>query len=216
MNDIIFKHNFCESRLNNDQGPEIYNAFSSLFITIIPLLSGIPKNTKFKNIALMFIMNGMFSFYYHYQLSWFGKHLDEVTMIVANYYGIRGLLQFYEKENVNKWNLLNLSVMPVFIAFNTLPQFDFLFPHLFTGYVMVTAFLIRDVARKFDISKTVNNYFIISILGGISWVISENFCNEYTTYGHVLWHFMFPFGLYKIILIYDDLLTASLKSFESI
>ena len=40
-------HNFCESRLTNYQPPEIYNAYTSLFITFIPLVLGFPKTNVF-------------------------------------------------------------------------------------------------------------------------------------------------------------------------
>ncbi len=54
----------------------------------------------------------------------------------------------------------------------------------------------------------INNIFIlknifISLLGGIFWIISELNCNEVTQYGHVLWHILFPLGLYRIILSVD-------------
>ena len=44
-NEVI--HNFCESRLNNNQPPEILNSYTSLFITIIPLIYGLPHNIIF-------------------------------------------------------------------------------------------------------------------------------------------------------------------------
>ena len=62
MNTITFNHNFCESRLQYNEGPEYYNAITSLFITIITLITGFPKNTYFKNITYMFILNGFFFF----------------------------------------------------------------------------------------------------------------------------------------------------------
>jgi len=209
MNTITFNHNFCESRLQYNEGPEYYNAITSLFITIIPLITGFPKNTYFKNITYMFILNGFFSCYYHYSLSWFGKHLDEITMIIANYYGIRAMLQFYPKDFQNNINLMNITFMPIFIAFNTIPQYDFLFPHIFFIYVLLTIFLILDLSKKLKLVKTVHNYLLISAIGGISWIISENYCNAYTTYGHVVWHYMFPLGLYTIIVIYDELLDST-------
>ena len=205
-NNIIFQHNFCESRIQDNQAPELYNAYSSLFICIIPLFIGNPNNIDFKNIRYMFILNGFFSFYYHYSLSWFGKQLDEITMILATYYGIRGLLQFYPAQYENKMNMYNTCIMPVFIAFNTLPQFDFLFPHLFTIYILYVAYLIYDIGKKHYILKTAKQFILVSIIGASMWIISENFCNKYTTYGHILWHFLFPYGMYNIVILYDDLI----------
>lgn len=63
-----FEHNFCESRLNNNVPPEIYNSYTSLAITFIPLIMGFPKSNTFYNVACMLAFNGCASFYYHYTL----------------------------------------------------------------------------------------------------------------------------------------------------
>ena len=47
MEEQSIVHNFCESRLNNYNPPEIYNSYTSLFITIIPFIMGFPKNIIF-------------------------------------------------------------------------------------------------------------------------------------------------------------------------
>ena len=46
----------------------------------------------------------------------------------------------------------------------------------------------------------------LSFIGASCWIISEIHCNEYTKYGHVLWHILFPLGFYKLILKYDKIL----------
>ena len=204
MNSIIFHHNFCESKLQNYEAPEILNAYSSFFITLIPLYMGIPKNMYFKNVSYMLICNGFFSFYYHYTLSWLGKHLDEVTMILANYFGICGLLELYDYDYQNKINTLNTIFVPIFIASNTIPQLDYLFSLFFTFYIVPTVYIIYDVAKIYNYKKTVLSYLTYSLLGAISWIVSELYCNEYSKYGHVLWHIFFPFGFYKILKIYDS------------
>lgn len=208
MNKITFSHHFCESRIQNNDGPEYYNSFSSLFITIIPFVNGLPNNIYFRKLSYMLILNGFFSFYYHYSLSWLGKHLDEVTMILANYYGICGLLKFFTKSYENKYRIVNSIVLPVFISINTLPHLDYLFPHLFTLYVSYSVYLIYYCINTFDMQrKTVLKYKCVSLVGGACWIISEYACNEITQYGHIVWHLLFPLGLYKIVLIFDDCLT---------
>lgn len=203
-NDIIFNHNFCESKLQNNEGPELLNSYSSLFITLIPLIIGIPKNMFFKNVSYMLIMNGIFSFYYHYNLTWFGKHLDEVTMILANYFGICGLSEIYiNKSYQNNINKINTIVMALFISVNTIPQLDYLFPTFFGFYISYTVYFIIDVARLYNYSKTIYSYLMYSLLGALYWIISELYCNEYTKYGHVIWHIFFPIGFYQILKLYD-------------
>ena len=206
MNSIEFYHNFCESRLHNNEAPEILNSYSSFFISLIPLVMGLPKNLQFKNVSYMLILNGFFSFYYHFYLSWFGKHLDEVTMILANYFGICGLLKIYNTKYQHKMNTINTIFMPCFIAFNTLPQYDYMFPIIFTFYILWTVYLIYNVSKTYYNVKTVMSYLLYSLVGAICWITSEHYCIEETKYGHVLWHMLFPYGFYKILKIYDTLI----------
>jgi hypothetical protein len=202
-----FTHNFCESRLTNNAPPEIFNSYTSLFITIIPLLMGFPKNIIFYNVACMLAFNGIASFYYHYTLSWLGKQTDEVSMILATYFGIWGLLKMYYNKNITKlnwYNGWNGMFMIMFITMNTIIKNDYLFPPLFTCYIGIVLFLIHTVSLQHNISY--QKYLLLSFIGAKCWIISEIYCTEYTKYGHVVWHLLFPLGFYKLILVYDDIL----------
>lgn len=206
MNFISFQHNFCESRLQNNSSPEILNAYSSFIISIIPIIQGIPNNKYLKNVSYLLIFNGFFSFYYHYNLSWLGKHLDEVSMILANYNGICALLSTNVINNKEIYSIFNLLFACLFISFNTLPNYDFLFPYIFGLYSSATIYLVREISLIYNVKKTVDLYLSYSIFGMLAWIISEYYCNEITKYGHLLWHLFFPFGFYKIIKIYDSLI----------
>ena len=200
-----FIHNFCESRLTNNQPPEIYNSYTSLFITLFPLVLGFPKNNIFYNVACMLAFNGVASFYYHYNLNWIGKQADEISMILANYYGIWGLLKMFYIQNkhiLNWYNGWNTIFMIIFVIFNTISKYDFLFPTLFTGYITLTLYLIHKVSKKYNYEYS--NNLIISSIGAGCWIISEVWCNEYTKYGHVIWHFLFPLGFYHLVLTFDN------------
>tara|TARA_B100001287_G_C22660708_1_gene520186 strand:+ start:742 stop:1368 length:627 start_codon:yes stop_codon:yes gene_type:complete len=205
-NSLSFSHNFCESRINNNDGPEYFNAVSSLFMTLIPLLIGIPNNYHFKKVSYMLIINGGCSFYYHYSLSWLGKQLDEITMLLANYYYMNGLLNYYNDENIiNIANISNSIMLPVIISFNTIPQYDQYFVYIFSLYCFPTCIFIFDLAFKNNIFKSVIMNTTISIIGAIAWFISEHNCNYVTTYGHIIWHLCFPLGIYRILKIYDNI-----------
>ena len=204
-----FEHNFCESRLNNYMPPELYNSYTSLFISIIPFILGFPKNNIFYNVACMLSFNGFASFYYHYTLSWLGKQADEVSMILATYFGIWGLLKIYfynDKKILNWYNGWNSMYMITFIVFNTLIKYDFLFPYLFASYIFIVLKLIYNVAKKYKLSY--KKYLIVSFVGAKCWIISEVYCNEYTKFGHVLWHILFPLGFYTLVLYYDNHYTS--------
>lgn len=205
MNNKVI-HNFCESRLQNNNPPEIFNAFTSFFISIIPFIFGFPKNIYFFNSSLLLIINGITSFYYHYYLNYFGKQSDEIAMILITYYTIFGLLnlQFYNYQNkIINYNIYNLIYMFLFIVFNTEIYFDFLFPYLFSSYLIPLLYLVYINGNFYNINY--KNEILISIFGAISWIVSEVFCNKYTKYGHIIWHILFPLGYYKLLLKFDQI-----------
>ena len=212
-NEVI--HNFCESRLDNNEPPEILNSYTSLFITIIPLINGLPNNIIFFNVATMLIFNGFASFYYHYTLTWIGKQSDEISMIMATYYGLSGLIKLLYTSNQTKRKLfygINNIFMLLFLIFNTNIETDKFFPYIFSFYILIVLIFIHNVSNKYKYINCFKNNcsykyeLLTSSIGAISWIISELYCNEYTKYGHVLWHLLFPLGFYRLILKFDDIL----------
>ena len=212
-NEVI--HNFCESRLNNNEGPELFNSYTSLFITIIPFIYGLPKKNIFFNIACMLIFNGFGSFYYHYKLNWLGKQADEMSMIMSCYFGLCGLLKLnfvFNDKKINFYNTFNNFYMIIFLTFNTILEFDKLFPIIFGFYIVAVLILIHKTYIKYktnnDLIDLCSYHYelTLSSIGAICWIISEIYCNKYTQYGHVIWHLLFPLGFYKLILKYDKLL----------
>ena len=200
-----FTHNFCESRLRDDNEPELLNAYTSLAVTIIPLVSGFPTDPHFSNVACMFSVNGLASFYYHYNLNWLGKQADEITMILATFFATSGLINIYTSsvKDRNKLNRYNAVSMWLFLVANTMIPFDPLFPSIFGMYVGAPLVLIYNIAQKHKVSYI--PHLLISLVGTISWIISEHHCTETTKYGHPLWHVLFPLGLYRIVLNFDEL-----------
>ena len=93
--------------------------------------------------------------------------------------------------------------MYLFLIVNTIIKYDQYFPDLFGIYLIPSIYLIRKVALENKLPY--KRYLFISFIGGLSWIISELHCTESTQYGHVVWHFLFPMGFYKIILNYDAL-----------
>ena len=204
-NDDYFIHNFCESRLTNYQPPEIYNSISALFMFFIPFFFGYPKNALFFNIAILLQFNGIASSYYHYNLNWLGKQMDEISMILANFFGMWSLFKIlYRNQNdkINYYNKFNLIYATFFISVNTLTYLDFLFPILFGIYIAYTTYLIRQVSKIYKLIY--KRYLVFSLFGVFYWLISELWCNNWTFLGHSCWHILFPIGFYKVILQYDN------------
>jgi len=201
---LIFTHNFCESRLNNYEPPEIYNSLSALFMVFLPVIFGFPKNGILFNIAVLMQFNGVASCYYHYNLNWIGKQSDEISMILANYFGIWYLLKIYFRKDTNKinfYNRFNTIYMTSFISINTLSYMDKVFPVLFTIYILQSIYIIDLISKKYFIRY--KQQLCISLIGCIFWFISELLCNNWTYLGHCIWHILFPLGFYKLFLQYD-------------
>ena len=211
-NTVVFEHNFCESRLQDNKGPEYFNAVTSLFITFIPLVLGIPNNSHFKKVSILLILNGFFSFYYHFTLTWLGKHLDEVTMFLANFHYVVGLLELYERTKLIQYiEIMNTCTIPLIIAFNTVPELDQYFPYVFAFYCSPTIIIILDYSVNTQSLRSTMINLSITATGAVCWLISENVCNEITTYGHILWHLCFPLGIYRILLDFDKTFRNALE-----
>lgn len=204
-----FNHNFCESRLQNNQPPELYNSYTALTISIVPFICGFPENPLLYNVAVMFVINGGASFYYHYYLTWFGKQADEISMILANYFGLWRFIDiaygsvYVSVSKRRTLKNLNTVFMYTFIASNTLVKHDYLFPNIFGFYICMTLYIIRKIAHRYNIAY--KRYLFVSFTGYISWFVSEQFCNESTVYGHTVWHILFPLGFYQLLLNYDKI-----------
>ena len=158
------------------------------------------------------MFNGFASFYYHYTLNWTGKQADEISMILSTYFGIHNLiLLLYKKRNRKILLGLNNIYMILFLIFNTNIGFDVYFPLIFSVYIFFVIFLICNVSNKYsnnelyDYNVNYKNELLLSFIGASCWIISELYCNEYTKYGHIIWHMLFPLGFYKLILKYDKL-----------
>ena len=201
--DTAFNHNFCESRLQNNTGPELWNAWTSLIISVVPFVFGFPSYPLFYNVACMLALNGVSSFHYHYCLTWLGKQGDEISMILANYFGLWGLINMYYKrcDRRNQYNRYNTAFMYAFLVANTLIEYDPLFPSIFGIYVGGTLAMIYRVGAMYRVPYRHN--LLVSFVGASCWIVSEHFCNEYTMFGHPLWHLLFPLGFYRLILDYD-------------
>lgn len=191
MSVIEFSHNFCESIIFKG-APEIFNSISSLFITLLPFIYGFPKVISFRRITYMLMFTGLSSFYYHFYLSWLGKQLDELGMIFALYTGIFEIIYLFNKP-YPKFILYTLDFYFIlFIAINTVPQYDIYFPILFSIPCFVLSYYIRKLNNIIDIDR---KPLIRCAIGLFCWILSELYCNYIFFIGHSLWHILFPMGI---------------------
>jgi len=206
---LTFSHNFCESRLNDNNPPELLNAISSFVICLIPFIFEFPVNYLVLSIRGLLIINGFSSFIYHYYLNWLGKQLDEVSMILITMLFCKLTLETYYKDRLKYYyyfNWVNILYCIIFISINTIPSYDIYFPFAFGIYVKYVSVFFILTMMKFNVKY---KYWLIPILisltGALFWFISELFCNKITKFGHVIWHMLFPLGFYKILLTLDKI-----------
>ena len=186
-----FSHNFCESKVFGG-GPEVLNSLSSLFIVFLPFIYGFPKLISFNRITYMLMFTGFSSFYYHFYLNWVGKQLDELGMIFALYTGIFEIIYLFNKP-YPKFVLYSLDFyFVIFIAINTVPEYDVYFPILFSIPCFILSYYIKKLnfLLRIDIRPLKN-----CAIGLGFWILSEVFCNKLFFIGHALWHILFPMGI---------------------
>ena len=185
--DIDFKHNFCESKLQNNEPPEKWNAYTSFIISVVPFIYRFPNNPLFYNVACMLSVNGIASYHYHYYLTWIGKQGDEISMILANYFGMWGLINMYYKnsEKQNLLNRYNTAFMYLFLLGNTLIQYDPLFPSIFG--ILLSLVMIYKVANMYHIPY--RNLFISFVM--LVGLFQNIFVITYQRSSNM--HLLFPF-----------------------
>ncbi len=131
-------------------------------------------------------------------------------MILMIYLGVYKLIKIYfgeDNKNMNIFATINNIYFILFTSLNSLPYLDFYFPIFFGIYVNFTLYFLVLTMLKFKVKyQKWAEPLLIASVGASCWIISEIHCNEYTKYGHVIWHILFPIGFYRIILTIDNLI----------
>ena len=208
-NEII--GNFCESKIYGY--PEILNCLSCVFISLFPYI-GLKyanfKNYRVKNIMSFIFIAGFTSFGYHWSGYYLFKHLDEIPMIMGIWIGIVHFLSIINTEFI--FTAITNLYFIIILSINAVPKFNFLFPILFgipcfSLIPLAIAYFIkyRETENKIYNKKQNRSHqlaligTIICILSAITWIITECYCNSLLIFGHSIWHFGMPLGMYYII-----------------
>ena len=222
-------HGFCESIGQKLPYPEIFNFYSSFYISFIGLLGMILNyynGYRFRVTSLiygMFFINGFGAAGYHYtqQKGW--SVIDELSMMIAINLGLLYLYGLLIKQNkkyfeLNKiYGILNILLtcyISIYLilgfTFSIFDETRYLFPLIFMFSCLS---LIPGLIIMFKFTKDSNYYndyrrvliigLITSILSGFLWVITENLCPLYPilkyTYSHSIWHIGMSYGMFMIM-----------------
>jgi hypothetical protein len=224
MNFLDYDHSFCEATLYG-KAPEYINAFTSLFISLVGLIGIKYNHHHIYDIYILYsalLLNGIFSFGYHWTNNIGFGHLDRYTMILIAYASISGGLKeihyLYKLSNKSYKTAIFLqqtyiTILMVLCALKYLEIFNALFG-IFLGLILVFIKLV-------DNKKSELNYKIINTIkyawygicmisfAGISWIIIEKLCNTFNImkylHGHAFWHIFVSFGGYLTSLLIVNL-----------
>lgn len=188
---------FCEKRLYGN--PEYFSAFSSLFISLIPIYSlkySIVQNKLIINILLLLIITGITSFGYHWTGWNIFKHLDEIPMVLSIWLGL-----LLSQKNMLTFLFIN-TYMVLLLAFNTYQPFQKLFP-IFFGIPLATLIpitLCRNNQLSYLGYKTTLTGLAIISLSAVVWIVSEEFCRKELLWAHSFWHMGVAFGINNLLI----------------
>ena len=192
---------FCEKKLYGS--PEIFNSLSTIFISLFPAIGlqhSIFTNYIRINILLIMIITGFTSFLYHWTGYYLFKHLDEIPMILSLWQGITSITEKYPKPMSYKLQLFNNLYFISLLGINTIPDFQFLFPIFFAMPLFTLIPLIEYIKKCAKVNITLYTGFIMCIVSGLIWTLTEMNCSSVMIFGHSIWHFGMNLGIYHIIL----------------
>jgi hypothetical protein len=227
LNFTAFDHNFCESRIYATDGPEYFNALSSLFITLTGVYGLTRQNTL---LYTAFIMNGLTSCGYHWYHTLGWGILDRMSMILIAFScvtlaDIPCLLRVKEGQ---PWHgkMYNLLVMTYFTAILTVTalHWEATFNALFAVFLVSLIGYVYYMTVHQETFRIPHNILVLATRGvklitlsGLFWIVTENFCGivfvKYM-FGHVWWHLFVSYGGYLISLLPLYLCSKSSLKYE--
>lgn len=212
-----YDHPFCEVNIYGSP-PEYINCLSALFISFIGMFAIYFNiyNKDITNLYMALIINGITSFYYHYTniIGW--GLMDRFSMVLIANSCMNIFLSILQKMNINKYILITFRLLLTsYITFLLTAcglHHEDLFNNLFgifLGSLILFMIFISLTRYRFRIPRNIfnNGWKGIGIiaLGGIVWIITENYCHSIFLMkyllGHAIWHVCVGFGGYLISLV---------------
>jgi hypothetical protein len=210
----LFDHNFCEATIySTGQHPEYLNSFSSLFISFIGIL-GLIKPHNYLTLSMTsacLVVNGVFSFMYHYYNSIGWGLLDRMSMVIlainATYLFINDIIQKYPKYK-NVYHLLIASYYSLLLTVGGLHK-EQLFNTMFGLFLISLSYFMYNLTTVFYIPYEIKRigwrgiWCIVS--SGVFWIGTEALCSHFSfikyMFGHVWWHVLVSIGGHYISLV---------------
>ena len=157
------------------------------------------------------IITSFTSFLYHWTGYYLFKHLDEIPMMLSLWQGITSIAKIYPKKYYYGLQAMNNLYFILLLGINTVPDFQFLFPVFFAFPLFMLIPLIEYIKECSKINRTLYMGFVLCIVSGLAWVLTELNCSPLMIFGHSLWHFGMSLGIYHIVVALEYLSLSDKK-----
>lgn len=197
---------FCEGRLLGH--PEILNSLSCVFISFFPYIGlkySHMNSILIKTIFCLLFINGFASFGFHWTGYYCFKHFDEIPMVICIWLGL--IYSFGQLGiQIIPYMLLNLY-FTILLVLNNIPQYGSLFPLTFGLSCLLLIPIQKCMFDSGKINSISKKHMLlgsfISIMSAAIWIWTENYCSYNMLFGHPLWHFGMPLGMYHIMIGFE-------------
>jgi hypothetical protein len=191
---------FCEGRILGI--PEYLNSFSSLFISLVAYAGLQTKNLNedIKMIYFILFLNGFFSMGFHWTMYYGWKNLDQVTMIMCIWFGLKVTLNMCRFRSNIPLYLLHLSNIIILVL--SVCEYDSFFRLSFTIESLLLIYVYNVLTYKLfykDYYGFGKRGLVISMAAGVFWGLTELFCNKYLIIGHSVWHLCISYGMHLLL-----------------
>ncbi len=166
--------NFCENKYDNQYIAEYYNSMSAISYMIVGLILFFNKK---KEAGIWTIILGIGTFIMHATLRYYGKWMDEISMLMLEMVGIKSLFRFKKK----RIDYISLLIFVLYFLINSAIYFI----SIFFVLLLIIGYKTRDKLKDIKIKM----YTFLMTISLIFWGIDILLCGYVNKYNfHALWH----------------------------
>lgn len=165
---------FCENKYENMYIAEYYNSMTAISYTIVGLILYLNKK---REAGFWSFFLGIGTFVMHSTLRYYGKWMDEVSMLMLEMVAIKSLMVQYDVYI----DYVSFFIFVLYFLINN----SYFFIMMFFGLLLFIGYKTRD---KFY-ENNILCYTLLMTLSIICWGVDQMLCGYFDSYNfHALWH----------------------------
>lgn len=165
---------FCENKYENMYIAEYYNSMTAISYMIVGLILYLNER---REAGFWSFFLGIGTFIMHSTLRYYGKWMDEVSMLMLELVAVKTIIPHYDLY------IQYLSGLIFFLYFFI--DNSYFFIAMFFGLLLFLGYKTRDKLRETNIIC----YTFLMTLSIIFWGLDQLFCDYIVNYNfHALWH----------------------------